>query len=210
MPDFLYDGPASAKATVLLAHGAGGAMDTNWMTKVAAGLGETGLRVARFEFGYMAVRRDGSGKRPPPSPANKLIAEYLAAVAAVEKSGKLVIGGKSMGGRMASMIAEKLYGEDKIAGLLCLGYPFHPPGSPDKLRTDHLTSLTVPTLICQGERDPFGTKEEVAGYPLSKSTEVFWLVDGDHDLKPRKASGLTTKENLAKACDRIVSWIGTV
>lgn len=205
MTDFIYDGPGSAATTILLAHGAGAPMDSDWMNATADALAARGFRVARFEFGYMAARR--KGERPPPAPANRLIGEYLAALKAVEGTGRLVIGGKSLGGRMASMIAQKLYGEGRIAGLLCLGYPFHPPGNPQKLRTDHLTPLTVPTLICQGERDPFGTREEVAGYPLSGSTEVFWLPDGDHDLKPRKASGLTFRDNLAAACDRIRDWI---
>lgn len=205
MTSFLYDGPESASTTILLAHGAGAGMESGSMTMFAEAFADAGLRVARFEFGYMAARRDGTSK-PPPSPANKLIAEYLGAIAGVEKSGKLVIGGKSMGGRMASMIAEKQYKENNIVGLLCIGYPFHPPGSPQKLRTDHLTPLTVPALICQGERDPFGTREEVAGYPLSDSTEVFWLADGDHDLKPRKRSGFSHKDHVAAVAARVREW----
>jgi predicted alpha/beta-hydrolase family hydrolase len=205
MTTFLYSGSADAKYTLLLAHGAGAPMDSDWMNSVAEALGARGVRVARFEFSYMAARREG--QRPPPSPANKLIGEYLAAIGSVKKSGKLFIGGKSMGGRMASMIANKLYGEGEVVGLVCLGYPFHPPGNPEKLRTDHLEPLTVPTLVCQGERDPFGTREEVKTYPLSKSTEVFWLTDGDHDLKPRKASGLSLEQNLATASDRICGWM---
>jgi predicted alpha/beta-hydrolase family hydrolase len=204
MTAFLYSGPADAKWTLLLAHGAGAPMDSDWMEQVAATLGERGMRVARFEFGYMAARRDG--RRPPPSPANKLIAEYFAAIAAVKTTGKLLIGGKSMGGRMASMIAEKLFRDGEIAGLVCLGYPFHPPGNPEKLRTDHLEPISAPMLICQGERDPFGTRDEVATYALSKSTEMFWLPDGDHDLKPRKASGLDLERNLAVVGDRIRRW----
>jgi len=202
---FLYDGPESASTTILLAHGAGAGMESGSMTMFAEAFADAGLRVARFEFDYMAARRGGTSK-PPPSPANKLIAEFLGAIAGVEKTGKLVIGGKSMGGRMASMIAEKQYKEGNIAGLLCVGYPFHPPGSPQKLRTDHLTPLTAPTLICQGERDPFGTREEVAGYPLSDSTEVFWLADGDHDLKPRKRSGFSHKDHVAAVAARVREW----
>lgn len=209
MTDFLYSGPADAKATILLAHGAGAPMDSDWMNDVAVALGQRDLRVARFEFSYMAARRGGASK-PPPSPANKLIAEYLGAISAVQQSGRLIIGGKSLGGRMASMVAQKLFGQGEIAGLLCLGYPFHPPGSPEKLRTDHLTPLTVPTLVCQGERDPFGTRAEVANYPLSKSTELFWLGDGDHGFAPRKASGLSLEGNIAAACDRIRDWTQTL
>lgn len=205
MTTFLYDGPTDAFATIILAHGAGAGMESGSMELYAKALAGVGFKVARFEFAYMAARRDGVS-RPPPSPANKLIAEYLGAIASVEKSGKLIIGGKSMGGRMASMIAQKEFDVGKIAGLLCLGYPFHPPGSPDKLRTDHLTPLTVPTLICQGERDPFGTRDEVAGYPLSASTEVLWLADGDHDLKPRKASGFSHGDHIATVAARVKAW----
>lgn len=209
MTAFIYDGPADAFATIILAHGAGAGMESGSMELYARALAEGGFKVARFEFAYMAARRDGTS-RPPPSPANKLIAEYIGAIASVEKSGKLIIGGKSMGGRMASMIAGKQYDEGKIAGLLCLGYPFHPPGSPDKLRTDHLTPLTVPTLICQGERDPFGTREEVAAYPLSASTEVFWLVDGDHDLRPRKASGFSHRDHVAAVVAKVKAWAASL
>ena len=179
-------------------------MDSDWMNAMSERLAERGIRVARFEFAYMAARRSEGGKRPPPSPANKLIGEYLGAISAATGKGRLLIGGKSMGGRMASMIAEKQFAAGVVAGLVCLGYPFHPPGNPEKLRTDHLTPLTVPSLICQGTRDPFGTREEVETYPLSKSTDVFWLEDGDHDFKPRRP--LTLAGNLDAAADRIAAW----
>ncbi|MBX3579542.1 MAG: alpha/beta hydrolase [Rhizobiaceae bacterium] len=202
--DFLYAGPASAKTTLILAHGAGGPMDTDWMNAMADALARHGVRTARFEFGYMAARR--TGERKPPSPANVLIGQYVRAIETVEAKGRLLIGGKSMGGRMASMIADKQYKEGKIAGLVCLGYPFHPPGQPEKLRTDHLENLACPTLIFQGERDPFGTREEVAGYPLSKAIDVRWMVDGDHDLKPRKASGATLAEHMDSVAAAVAAF----
>ena len=205
MTDFIYDGAATAKATLLLAHGAGAPMDSDWMNTVAAKVAGHGIRVARFEFGYMAARRIGN--RPPPSPANKLIGEYVGAIAGVERSGRLFIGGKSLGGRMASMIADKQLKDGAIAGLVCLGYPFHPPGQPEKLRTDHLEKLVCPRLICQGERDPFGTREEVAAYPLSPKIGVEWLTDGDHDLKPRKASGATFDGNLDIAAKAVADFM---
>lgn len=180
-------------------------MDSDWMEAIAIALAKHDIRTVRFEFSYMAARR--AGQRPPPSPANKLIGEYLGAMASVAVSGRLFIGGKSMGGRMASMIAEKSFREEKIAGLVCLGYPFHPPGNPGKLRTDHLEPLTVPTLICQGERDPFGARVEVAEYPLSASTEVLWLNDGDHDFKPRKASGFSLEHHIDTVAATIRAWI---
>jgi len=184
--DFLINGGEAADApTFLFAHGAGATMDAPFMVMVAQGLAARGIRVARFEFDYMAARRRGGSKRPPPK-VEVLQEEYRAAVAALDCAGPLVIGGKSMGGRVASLIADDLLSEGAIDGLLCLGYPFHPKGKPEKLRTEHLAGLTVPTLICQGTRDPFGTEEDVAGYALSEKIELFWGADGDHDLKPRK------------------------
>lgn len=207
MTDFLYSGPEKAEATLLLAHGAGAPMDSDWMTTMAEKIAGHGIRVGRFEFAYMATRRDGSGNRPPPAPANRLIGEYVGAIANVKRAGRLFIGGKSMGGRMASMIAGKQFKEGKVAGLACLGYPFHPPGQPEKLRTDHLEKLESPTLICQGERDPFGTRDEVSAYTLSPNIAINWLTDGDHDLKPRKASGATFDGNLDVAAKAIADFI---
>lgn len=207
MTDFIHDGPADAKATLILAHGAGAPMDSDWMNAVAARIAAHAIRVSRFEFGYMAARRDGNGNRPPPSPANRLIGEYVGAVGVMAGSRPLFIGGKSLGGRMASMIADREYASGAIAGLVCLGYPFHPPGQPAKLRTDHLEALSCPTLICQGERDPFGTREEVTTYPLAKSIAIEWLPDGDHDLKPRKASGATFDGNLDRAAMAVANFI---
>ena len=105
-----------------------------------------------------------------------------------------------MGGRIASLIAD----ETGVAGLLCLGYPFHPSGKPDKLRIEHLKAVKTPTLIVQGERDPLGNKEEVAGYRLSKKIEFRWLPDGDHSFKPRRLSGRSQEDNWNDAI-RIVA-----
>ena len=94
-----------------------------------------------------------------------------------------------------------------VAGLVCLGYPFHPLGKPEQLRTAHLGSLHTPTLICQGTRDAFGTRDEVAGYTLSESIELEWLEDGDHDLRPRKGiSGFTHAQHLASTADAIAAF----
>ena len=209
--DLLTTGPDTARATLLLAHGAGAPMDNDWMNKMAAGLGKAGLRVIRFEFAYMAARRQGE-RRPPPK-AERVMGEYRDAVAAATAegvvSGPLFIGGKSMGGRVASMVAQELFDAGKLKGLVCLGYPFHPPEKPAELRTAHLERLSAPALICQGTRDPFGTREEVPGYALSRSIELFWLEDGDHDLKPRKAiSGLSFADNLGAAIGRIAQFTG--
>lgn len=203
--EFLMNGDGSGQPTVLLAHGAGAAMDTPWMTAVAEGLAARGLRVARFEFSYMAGRRTGGAKRPPPK-VGLLADEYRAAIAALPHDGPLIIGGKSMGGRVASLIADEM--ADRVAGLLCLGYPFHPQGKPETLRTEHLAGLRMPTLICQGTRDPFGTREEVARYDLSDRIELHWLEDGDHDLKPRKrVTGKTQADHLSTTVEAIGTWV---
>lgn len=201
MTDYLFDGPKSAANTVVLAHGAGAPMDSEFMNFFAASLAAEGFRVARFEFPYMIKRRE-DGKRRPPDRAPVLLETYLK-IAAELGPENLIVGGKSMGGRIASMISD----EAGVAGLVCLGYPFYPPGKPDKLRTEHLTDLKTPALILQGERDPFGKRDEVAGYGLSKAIKVGFLPDGDHDLKPRKASGLTRDENWADAIGRMVAFI---
>lgn len=209
--EFLELGPDSSKATILLAHGAGAAMDSPGMTAIAQALADQALKVVRFEFAYMAERRSGGSRRPPPR-ADKLNAEYLAAIDGLAVDGPLVIGGKSMGGRVASMIADELHEKDRIAGLLCLGYPFHPIGKPQKLRTEHLRNLRTPALICQGTRDPFGTPEEVATYGLSEAIQLSWFEDGDHDLKPRKRiSGFSHADHLQSMALAVSNWVtGTV
>ncbi|MFS8114014.1 alpha/beta hydrolase [Rhizobium jaguaris] len=203
---FLLQGPEDAEITILLAHGAGGPMDSASMNAAAQTLAGCGFRVARFEFAYMAARRS-SGLRKPPPRAETLKGEYLAAITDLSATGTLIISGKSMGGRVASMIADDLYATGKIAGLLCLGYPFHPPGKPEDLRTAHLEQLKTPTLICQGTRDQFGAREEVADYVLSDAIEIVWLEDGDHDLKPRKAvSGFTAADHLRTVAETVGAW----
>ncbi len=195
---------------LVLAHGAGAAMDSPWLERFAALLAEParGIRVARFEFAYMAARR--SGTRKPPPRAETLTGEYREAVAAVTDAvgAPVVIGGKSMGGRVASLVADELHAEGAVSRLAVLGYPFHPPGSPEKLRTAHLEHLETPTLICQGSRDPFGTREEVPGYALSPAIRILWLDDGEHELKPRvKNSGHTHAEHLATAADAVAAFV---
>lgn len=203
--NFLHTGPEDAPAALLLAHGAGAPMDSHFMNDMAALLAELGLGVCRFEFAYMAGRRIGAGRKAPPR-AERVMDEYREAVTALAAKRPLFIGGKSYGGRVASMVADELFGADKIAGLVCLGYPFHPPGSPDKLRTAHLKEMKTPALICQGTRDPFGTEAEVRGFRLSASISVHWVAQGNHDFRPPKDAGVTAKENLRSAADAIASW----
>jgi hypothetical protein len=198
----VFDGPKAAAWTVVLAHGAGAPMDSPFMDVVAEGLGDGGLRVARFEFPYMQRRRSEGGRRPPDRQPI-LLDCWRVVIADLGPASRLVIGGKSMGGRMASLIAD----ECGVAGLVCLGYPFHPPGRPEKQRTEHLRDLATPTLVLQGERDTMGTRDDVAGYDLSSSISVHWLGDGDHSLKPRKKSGRTNEQNLAEAITAIRDFV---
>lgn len=203
--DVLIDTGDAPFATLLLAHGAGAPMDAAMMNRCTESLCQAGFRVARFEFAYIAARR--SGQRKPPPKAEMLVDEYRAAVAALDIAGPLVIGGKSMGGRVASLVADELHADGKVAGLFCLGYPFHPPAKPEQLRTAHLRDLRTPALICQGTRDPFGTQDEVAGYDLPASIEIRWFEDGDHDLKPRKSvAGLTHADHLAAMAEAAAAW----
>lgn len=206
MPDFLFDGPVSARATILLAHGAGAGWDMPFLSQMAEALGGQGFRVARFEFDYMAARRVGGSKRPPPR-MPVLEQEYRAAVEALACEGPLILAGKSMGGRVASLIAGELWLAGQIAGLVCLGYPFHPQKKPESLRVAHLADLRVPTLICQGTRDPFGTQDEVVGYALSPSIRLHWLEDGDHDFTPRKrVIAASQADHIAGAARAVGEW----
>jgi len=176
-------------------------MDEPVLEAVAQGLAAAGLRVARFEFPYMAARR-ADGKRRPPDRQPVLLDTWRAAVAELGGGAGLVIGGKSMGGRMASLVADEL----GVRGLVCLGYPFHPPGKPAQLRTAHLAALRTPALIVQGTRDPFGGPDEVATYPLSPAIRVAWIEDGGHGLAPRRASGRTRAQNLAEAVQQVAAF----
>lgn len=175
----LVDEPSTPPlATFLFAHGAGAPMDHPWMTRVARGIAEGGVRVIRFEFPYMAARRT-SGKRGAPDRQPVLLDTYRRVIEEAGGGEHVTIGGKSMGGRMASMVADEM----GVRGLVCFGYPFHPPGQPEKLRTEHLEHLRTETLILQGTRDPFGTAEEVRTYRLSRTMRIEWLRDGGHSLE---------------------------
>lgn len=193
---FLFDGPepGAQGITVVLAHGAGAPMDSPFMNVMARGLAAEGLRVARFEFSYMRARRD-EGRNRPPDREPVLREAWLSAISELGGGERLIIGGKSMGGRFASMVAD----EAGVRGLACLGYPFHPPGQPSKLRVAHLEHLKTPAVFIQGTRDPFGTREDVAGYALSPAIRFVWLEDGDHSFKPRASSGKTERGHLEEA-----------
>ena len=208
----LIDGPDDAPATLLLAHGAGAPMDSPFMAAIASGLGAKGWRVVRFEFGYMArMRQTGRRQGPDRMP---LLQEAFRQQVRLEQAAwpqrPLFVGGKSMGGRVASLLVDGLAAAAGVRGCLCLGYPFHPPGKPLTLRSEHLAELQAPTLILQGERDPFGKREEVGSYALSPQVQVGWIASGDHSFKPTKASGLSEAQNWATAVDLVDSFLGEV
>lgn len=201
----LVDGPSNAASTVVLAHGAGAGMDTPFMDSVTSGLAREGLGVVRFEFPYMQRARL-EGKRRPPDRVPKLEDAYCQVLDQLGDRTRLIIGGKSMGGRIASMIVDRCADEHDVRGLVCLGYPFHPPGKPERLRTAHLENLRTPAIIVQGTRDPFGRPEEIDGYTLAPTVTVHFVEDGDHSLKPRKSSGRTLEQNLDDAIDAVARF----
>ncbi|TLX64683.1 alpha/beta hydrolase [Stutzerimonas nosocomialis] len=193
-----------ARATLILAHGAGAPMDSPFMDAIAERLAARAIAVFRFEFAYMAARRE-DGKRRPPNPQAQLLEQWRSLYEAVRRqtAGPLAIGGKSMGGRMASLLADEL----EPAALVCLGYPFHPAGKPDKPRVAHLETLKTRALIVQGERDALGNREQVQGYRLADSIRLHWLTAADHDLKPLKSSGLTHQQHLDAAAEMVARFL---
>ncbi|MBC3374509.1 alpha/beta hydrolase [Pseudomonas sp. SWRI92] len=190
--------------TLILAHGAGAPMDSGFMNEMAARLAAQGVNVLRFEFPYMTQRRLEGGKRPP-NPAPKLLECWREVYATVRPyvAGRLAIGGKSMGGRMASLLVDEL-GAD---ALVCLGYPFYAVGKPEKPRVEHLATLKTRALIVQGERDALGNRAAVERYTLSPSVEVSWLATGDHDLKPLKVSGFSHEQHLEAASRKVAGFL---
>lgn len=160
------------------------------MNLLADSLFEQSIEVIRFEFPYMQERRT-LGKKRPPNKVAELVEHWQYMVEWAEARGNIpiFIGGKSLGGRTASMFFSE--NPDAVQGCICYGYPFHPPKKPDSLRVDHFAELQQTLLVLQGTRDPFGVPEEVAGYGLTDRVQLQWLESGDHDFSPLKRSGLT-------------------
>ncbi|XKE46304.1 dienelactone hydrolase [Halomonas organivorans] len=185
---------------LLLTHGAGAGQDTSFLRGLRRALAASGVQTLAIEFAYLRRMREEGRRRPPPR-VDHLVEELAQWCDSVSHHcpSPLWLGGKSMGGRVASLLAAR----DGAPGLVLCGYPFHPPGKPDRLRLDHWPRLDCPTLVVQGTRDPFGTREEVSGYPVPSVAELHWLEDGDHDWKPRRASG-RTQDDLIREGGR---WI---
>ncbi|MGI9521763.1 MAG: alpha/beta family hydrolase [Hyphomicrobiaceae bacterium] len=207
--EFIHDKPSSFSARLLLAHGAMAPMDSAFLNGFVALLLARKLAVARFEFPYMAARRAKNSRRPPPR-AEYLMDDYVAAVDDLHDKDDpaipLIIGGKSLGSRVATMVAKDLFRTRRISGVVCIGYPFHPIRRSGPPRIAHLAQFSAPCLILQGERDPFGARPEIAAFNLDPRIELHWAPDGDHDLKPRRLSGHSQQGNLKSAADAVARF----
>lgn len=202
----LTDLCGSPRARLILAHGAGAPMDSAFMNHIAQGCCQLGIEVVRFEFPYMAARREGGGKRPP-NKQPQLLATWQEMIDRYcDDPLPLFIGGKSMGGRMATLCAVA-NASSACRGIVCLGYPFHPPGRPTQLRVEHLRHLRVPALIVQGTRDQLGSQEEVKAYDLGERVQCHWIDTGNHDLMPLKRSGLTYDQAMTTAIQAVTDFI---
>jgi uncharacterized protein len=195
----LFDGPEKSAAFVVLGHGAGAGMKSDFMETIAQALGSRGIRVCRFNFPYMEQGRKAPDRQPVLEEAFERVVQAMA-----PKGRCLVLGGKSLGGRIASHVAAGV----GARGLVFLGYPLHPPGRPDRIRDAHLKDLDVPMLFVEGTRDPFCPLETLdrvrAGISHSDLTVI---QDGDHSLKVRKSSGRSTEEAWAEAAGACADWI---
>ncbi|MBQ4834534.1 alpha/beta hydrolase [Pseudoalteromonas sp. MMG010] len=191
-------------AQFIFAHGAGAGSDSEFMQTMALLLSEHGIDVGLFDFKYMQIAKQ-TNKRRPPERAPKLLQDFSHIMNHAQPELPLFIGGKSMGGRMASMLACDT--PHTVRGILAFGYPFHPPGKPEKLRTAHFCDIPCPFLVLQGERDTFGTREELATMDMPKEPQYCWLPDGDHSLKPRKKSGFTEQQNRVTAAHAAQAFI---
>ena len=188
----------------IMAHGAGADASSDFMQSMAERIAAQGIYVVRFHFPYM-IKRQEDGKRRPPDRLSKLLDAYHGVITQLDRP--CVIGGKSMGGRVASVLSQSDDRSGWIKGCACLGYPFHPPGKPESLRTEHLQSLEVPVLMVQGTRDAMGTQEEVGGMTLDRALEFVWLEDGNHDMKPRKVSGFSHEDHLNTAAVAVATFV---
>jgi uncharacterized protein len=197
------DGPESSPALVVLAPGAGAGLDSDFMAATAEGLAARGFHVARFNFLYLEL-----GKRSPDR-QQALESTFRDVVNDLEPSrrgGKLVLGGKSLGGRIASHVVA---GGVPADGMLFLGYPLHPPGRPERIRDAHLREISVPMLFLEGTRDPFcplSTLDEARSH-FRAATEVAIVEGGDHSFKVRASSGRTTREAWAEVVDVSAAWL---
>jgi predicted alpha/beta-hydrolase family hydrolase len=202
-PEILGHGPEDGRAVVVLAHGAGSGMRSDFMAFMADGLAAEGFLCLRFEFPYMQAARKSPDKAAVLEDAYRRVAEHARGVAGGRP---LVLGGKSMGGRIASQAVAAGAPAD---GLVFHGYPLHPPGRPDRVRKAHLPDVTVPMLFVEGTRDPFcplDTLRDVIA-ETGVDAELVVIDDGDHSFKVRKPSGRSTKEAWGEVVRHTGDWI---
>jgi len=191
---------------VILGHGAGSNQSSPAIVRFAAALAARGFDAVTFNFPYSEQRR----RVPDPNPKLELCWRRLIQAfhdgMLIEQGARLVIGGRSMGGRIASQVVAA--DPDGIAGLLLLGYPLHPPGQPDKPRTRHLPDIRIPTLFVQGSHDVFGTPDELA--PVIggiKGASLFVVDTADHALKVRKKAPLPQDQVDKLVLDTVEQWL---
>ncbi|MGS3179429.1 alpha/beta fold hydrolase [Aeromonas dhakensis] len=208
MHEVIREGAVDAPVRILLAHGAGAGMEHAFLAELSRLLAGPDIEVVRFNFPYMS-KRALDGKRRPPDRQPVLLDHWHQMIKAFAHP-RLFLAGKSMGGRMAAELYQESEDEMNAAGLLILGYPFHPPAKPDRWRGEVLKQIKTPTLLLQGERDTFGTRAELTDFPFSSAVSVHWLTDGDHGFKPRKSSGASEQGNLCQAAERIKDFIATI
>ncbi|MDH0175840.1 alpha/beta fold hydrolase [Aeromonas dhakensis] len=208
MHEVIREGAVDAPVRILLAHGAGAGMEHAFLAELSRLLAGPDIEVVRFNFPYMS-KRALDGKRRPPDRQPVLLDHWRQMIKAFAHP-RLFLAGKSMGGRMAAELYQESEDEMNAAGLLILGYPFHPPAKPDRWRGEVLKQIKTPTLLLQGERDTFGTRAELTDFPFSSAVSVHWLTDGDHGFKPRKSSGASEQGNLCRAAERIKDFIATI
>ena len=204
----VYEPTCKTIARVLLAHGAGAGNRHEFMESFATQLAEHGVEVHSFNFPYMQVAYEQDKRRPPNS--NKQLVSYFQTLVETQDGNlPLFIGGKSMGGRISTQIMAEQKMVNQVLGAFVLGYPFMPPGKPEKLpeRMKHFTDINNPVLILQGERDTFGNKKLIAQHQLPDNFSVEWLTSGDHSFKPLKSSGVTLEHNIACAVKYAVQFI---
>ncbi|MGC1509129.1 alpha/beta family hydrolase [Ketobacter sp.] len=202
--NYLRNHPEHTKTglRLLFAHGAGAPMDSGFMNFFSEAISACGVEVIRFEFPYMQKRRQAGGKRPPDR-MPVLLDCYREVIEHWGGAGQCVLAGKSMGGRVASMVLADRGAKAAVS----IGYPFHPPGRPERLRAEHWSQIQSPWLILQGTRDPFGKPQEVAQYPLPQCAQLRWIDEGDHDFKPRKRSGLTQQTLWAQSAEMAANFV---
>jgi len=199
--------PSRRAATLILAHGAGAPQSSAFMVDFARGLARRGCQAVTFNFPYTEQGRRLPDRAPTLEACFRDVIVAIRARAGLG-TGPLVIGGKSMGGRIASHLAAQ--GLADLAGLVALGYPLHPPGRPEQLRALHLARIRQPMLIVQGSRDAFGTPEELrlALGPLGATATLQVVEGGDHSFKVPKRGPITQEEVFERVQDEIARWIG--